>query len=190
MNSTISLLSLIAPYFSPYLELVRLTGELYYFRKASTSLRDDSGNKRFWHPRIEHRMLRDLHKKSDEILYIALPAIAKHDSLTPYDLLYIGCSVGGGSRFWRGRQTETQKFPSSYSCFHHEPMRRGRGGHSLETFLGEGNQVRIHTLTSKDVEIIQRKFALALPVGKYPAHQLEKRILAEGFTNWRWNARS
>lgn len=55
----------VAPYFKPYVELIRVTGEDYYFRKASTSLLNANGNKRIWHPRIEHRMLAHPHSVTE-----------------------------------------------------------------------------------------------------------------------------
>lgn len=76
------------------------------------------------------------------------------------------------------------------SCFHHEQMRRGRDGSNLEHHLTQVGPVLLHTLTDEDVLEIAERFQLALPDGKYPAHQLERAVLAEGFTRWRWNARS
>jgi hypothetical protein len=190
MAQSKDLIFTIAPYLTPYLELIRLTGDLYYFRKESTALRDSNGNKRIWHPKIEHKVLRDLHDKSDEILYVALPGFAEPDNLNQDDLLYIGCSIGGGARFWRGKINAATRFPSPKSCFHHEPMRRGRDGQNLESYLTSRSKVRLYTLTSIDVVRIVRMHNIQLPNGKYPAHQLERKILSEGFTKWKWNARS
>lgn len=190
MESSKDLIFTIAPYLTPYLELIRLTDDLYYFRKESTALGDSSGNKRIWHPKIEHKMLRDYHEKIDQILYVAFPKSAGLDNLNPTDLLYIGCSIGGGSRFWRGKIDATTRFSNPKSCFHHEPMRRGRDGHNVETFLRNVGAVRLYTLTSIDVMKIVSKHNIQLQSGKYPAHQLEKKVLSEGFTKWKWNARS
>lgn len=187
---TTTLLTAIGPYFAPYLELVALAAETYYFRKESTALRDSTDKKRLWHPKIQHKMLRSHHSPKEGILYAAFAASAKLNQLKPEDLLYIGCSETGGSRFWRGRLNEIARFPESKSCFHHEQMRRGRDGSNLELYLAKYGSVILHTLTSADTLEISRKHQIALPAGKYPAHQLERAILAEGFTNWKWNARS
>jgi hypothetical protein len=166
-----------------------LTGETYYFRKESTALRDADGKKRLWHPRVGHRMLRDYHRPSEGILYAVFPKHVSLPQLGPHDLLYIGCSATGGSRFWRGRQSETVKFPEKKSSLHHEQMRRGRGGSNLERYLVEVGPVVLHTMTDADVLDIACEHRLALPDGKYPAHQLERAVLAEGFEKWKWNAR-
>lgn len=187
---TTSLINIIAPYFAPYLEMTALTGELYCFRKASTALRDGKGERRLWHPKIQHRMLRGYHRPKEGILYAAFPAVASPLQLGPEDLLYIGCSASGGSRFWRGRQNETAKFLEPKSCFHHEQMRRGRNGSNLEHYLEQIGSIMLYTMSDTDVAEIVRKHHLRLPEGKYPAHQLEKAILAEGFSSWKWNARS
>ena len=185
-----TLITTVAPYFVPYLEMICLTGESYYFRKESTALRDSNDKKRLWHPRIRHKMLRGYHSPSEGILYAAFPKSVQLHRLQPDDLLYIGCSATGGSRFWRGRQNETVKFPEPKSCFHHEQMRRGREGSNLEHYLAKSGPVVLHTLTDADVLTISRTHKLSLSDGKYPAHQLERAILAEGFTNWKWNGRS
>lgn len=187
---TTSLINIIAPYFSPYLEMTALTEELYYFRKASTALRDEKGGRRLWHPKVEHKMLRDYYRPKEGILYAAFPAIASPLQLGSEDLLYIGCSASGGSRFWRGRQNETVKFLKPKSCFHHEQMRRGRNGSNLEHYLENFGSVMLYTISDADVAEIVRKHNLTLPAGKYLAHKLEKAILAEGFSSWKWNARS
>ena len=183
------LVATVAPYFTPYIDLLRLSDERYYFRKESTSLCDSDGRKRFWHPKIEHLMLRDYHVATDGILYAAIPKSADVKHLKDDELLYIGCSGSGGSRYWRGRPNETGKFPSIKSCFHHEQMRRGRDSHSLEEHLSRFGPVRVYTLTSDVVLSLCAKHQISLPAGKYPAHQLEKKILAEGFKNWMWNRR-
>lgn len=180
----------VAPYFRPYIELRKFTGEMYYFRKASTSLLCSEGNKRIWHPKIEHRMLREYHDKNEEILYMALPQSANPSCLKPDELLYIGCSASGGARFWRGKLDATTRFSIPKSCFHHEQMRRGRNGLSLETYLHSNGPVRIYTLTSNEIETISRNHEITLPDANYLAHKLEKRILMDGFTNWAWNKRT
>jgi len=184
------LLSTVAPYFTPYIDLLKLSGERYYFRKASTALRDSEGKVRIWHPKIDHVMLRDYHSPTDGILYAACPKSASVRSLKDEDLLYIGCSGSGGSRYWRGRPGEGSRYPESKSCFHHEQMRRGRDSHNLEDYLSRSGSVRVYTLTDNDVLSICIKHQISLPAGKYPSHQLEKKILAEGFKNWKWNGRS
>jgi hypothetical protein len=184
-----ALFATIAPYFVPYLEMICLTGESYYFRKESTALRDSDGNKRRWHPKIDHRMLRDHHSSTEGILYAALPSAVRLHQLKPEDLLYIGCCATGGSRFWRGRTGETLKFPKPKSCFHHEPMRRGRGGSNLEHYLATFGAVTLYTMTNTEILELSLRHQIALPDGKYAAHRLERAILAEGFTNWKWNAR-
>jgi hypothetical protein len=68
-------------------------------------------------------------------------------------------------------------------------MRRGRDGNNLERYLAEIGPVVLHTMASADVLEIARRLELKLPNGKYPAHQLERAVLAEGYTNWKWNAR-
>ena len=141
----------VAPYFNPYVDLLRLSGERYYFKKESTSLRDLEGRKRVWHPKIEHLLLRDFHAATDGILYAAFPKSADVKQLKDDDLLYIGCSASGGARYWRGRPEETGSFPSPKSCFHHEQMRRGRGSNTLEGHLSHFGPVRVYTLTNADV---------------------------------------
>ena len=183
------LVSAVAAHFKPYVDLLRLSGDRYYFRKASTSLRDLEGNRRNWHPRIEHLMLREYHSGVDGILYAAFPKAADLRSLRDDDLLYVGCSGSGGSRYWRGRPNESGRFPISKSCFHHEQMRRGRELHNLEHYLDKFGAVRVYTLTDSDVRELCSRHQLTLPPGRYPSHQLEKKILAEGFKNWKWNAR-
>lgn len=183
------LVSAVAAHFKPYVDLLRLSGDRYYFRKASTSLRDLEGTRRNWHPKIEHVMLRDYHSGADGILYAALPKTADLRSLRDDDLLYVGCSGSGGSRYWRGRPSEGGKFPSPKSCFHHEQMRRGRELSNLEHYLENVGSVRVYTLTDSDVLELCSKHQLVLPSGRYPSHRLEKKILAEGFKNWKWNAR-
>ena len=89
------LVSTVLTYLKPYVDLLGLSGEQYYFRKASTSLRDFEGNVRVWHPKIEHVMLRDYHLPRDGIMYIALPKTADLKNLRDDDLLYIGCSASG-----------------------------------------------------------------------------------------------
>lgn len=185
-----ALINLVAPYFTPYLEMYGLTGDMYYFRKASTALRDGRGEKRNWHPKIKHRMLGNYHKPKEGILYAAFPATASPHHLGLDDFLYIGCSASGGSRFWRGRQNEAMKFLEPKSCFHHEQMRRGRNGSNLELYLEKSGSVILYTMTDTNVLQIVEKHHLPLPEGKYPSHQLEKAILAEGFLSWKWNARS
>lgn len=184
------LLSAVAPYFKPYIDLLNLSGDRYYFRKASTSLRDADGQRRNWHPRIAHVMLREYHSPSEGILYVAFPKTANVSSLGAEDLLYVGCSGSGGSRCWRGRPSETGSYPEIKSCFHHEQMRRGRESHNLEGYLLQIGPVRVYTLTDRDVVSICAKHQFTLPSGKYPAHQLERLILADGFKNWKWNRRA
>ena len=186
----IQLLSAISPYFKPYIDLLHLSGDRYYFRKASTSLREADGQRRNWHPRIVHNMRREYHSPNEGILYVALPKAANLSSLSPEDLLYIGCSGSGGSRYWRGRPSETERYPQSKSCFHHEQMRRGRDSHTLEDYLALSGPVCIYTLTDGDVVSLCTKHQLTLPVGKYPAHQLERLILSYGFRSWKWNRRA
>ena len=183
------LLSLVASYFKPYVDLLSLTGDNYYFRKASTSLRDHEGKPRNWHPKIAHKMLRDYHSSTDGILYAAFPMSVNINSLKDDDLLYLGCSGSGGSRYWRGRPSEVGKYPAGKSCFHHEQMRRGRDLNNLESYLAKVGPVRLHTLTDTDVVSLSAQHMISLPAGKYPAHQLERRILAEGFRVWKWNGR-
>lgn len=180
----------VAPYFKPYIELVSIAEEVYYFRKESTALIDSDGNKRIWHPKIEHRMLREFHASGDGILYVALPQSANLNCLKSSDLLYIGCSASGGARFWRGKLNATARFPTPKSCFHHEQMRRGRSGLNLETYLLRNGAIRIFTLTNNEVETISRNHGIALPEAVYFAHKLEKRILMDGFTKWAWNKRT
>ena len=188
--STPSLVTTVAPKFIPYLEMHSLTGDSYYFRKETTALRDSDDKKRLWHPRIKHTMLRHFHSPTEGILYAAFPKSVLLQNLRSEDLLYIGCSSSGGARFWRGRPSATGKFLEPKSCFHHEQMRRGRAGSNLENYLTEVGPVVLHTLTDADVLQISKERNLALPDGKYPAHQLERAILAEGFSKWKWNARS
>ena len=188
--STTSLISTVAPYFRPYLEIHGLAGDLYYFRKESTSLRNSEDKKRFWHPRLKHTMLRNFHSATEGILYAAFPKSVQLHKLQPEDLLYVGCSSTGGSRYWRGRPSPTGKFPEPKSCFHHEQMRRGRNGSNLESYLVEVGPVLLHTLTDDDALRISNEHRFALPEGRYPAHRLERAILAEGFSKWKWNARS
>lgn len=135
-------------------------------------------------------MLREYHLPREGILYAAFPKAADVNNLGDDDLLYLGCSGSGGSRYWRGRPNETGSYPESKSCFHHEQMRRGRDGSNLEHYLAKFGPVVLHTLTDADVLKISRTHGVSLPDGKYPAHQLERAILAEGFTNWKWNGRS
>lgn len=180
----------VAPYLRPYLDLVRLTGEEYYFRKDLTALRYSSGNKRIWHPKIEHKILRDFHDKTDEILYVALPEPTDPNNFNQNDLLYVGCSIGGGARFWRGKIDAATRFQTPKSCFHHEPMRRGRDGQNLESYLTKTGKVKLYTITSIEITKLVSSHSIQLPSGKYPAHQLERRILLDGFTKWKWNARS
>lgn len=184
------LVSTVAAYLKPYVDLLRLSDERYYFRKASTSLRNIEGGVRVWHPKIEHVMLSSYHLPSEGILYAAFPKSADLGNLRDDDLLYIGCSASGGSRYWRGRPNESERYLQGKSCFHHEQMRRGRDLHNLEHYLQKFGSVRIFTLTDTDVQALCIKNQTVLPIGKYPSHQLEKKILAEGFKNWKWNARS
>ena len=81
------LLSVVTPYFKPYIDLLNLSSDRYYFRKASTSLREADGQLRNWHPRIAHVMLREYHLPSEGILYVALPKAANVSSLGTEDLL-------------------------------------------------------------------------------------------------------
>jgi hypothetical protein len=185
-----ALVRTVAAYFRPYMEIHGLIGDSYYFRKESTSLRDSENNKRFWHQRVRHTMLRSFHSSTEGILYAAFPKAALLHSLRSEDLLYIGCSSTGGTRYWRGRPSPTGRFSEPRSCFHHEQMRRGRNGGNLEKYLAECGPVVVHTLTDADVLRISSEHKIALPQGRYPAHQLERAILAEGFTRWQWNARS
>lgn len=180
----------VASYLRPYIEIHGVTGDFYYFRKESTSLRDADNRERLWHPRVRHTMLRSFHSHIEGILYSACPKSALLDELRSEDLLYIGCSANGGARFWRGRPSPTGKFPESRSCFHHEQMRRGRNGSNLENYLVECGSVVVYTLTDASVLTIATEHKIALPQGRYPAHQLERAILAEGFSNWKWNARA
>lgn len=189
MSST-PLINTIAPYFAPYLEIHGLTGESYYFRKESTSLRDSDGKKRVWHPRVKHTMLRPYHSPTEGILYAAFRKTVRLDDIQSEDLLYIGCSSTGGARYWRGRPSPSGMFAEPKSCFHHEQMRRGRDGSNLENYLSQVGPVVLHTLTDGDVLKITKEHKIALPDGKYPAHQLERAVLADGFSKWRWNARS
>lgn len=184
------LIRTIAPYFKPYVELHSLAGDSYYFRKESTSLRDLDGNKRFWHPRLKHSMLRTYHSDTEGILYAALPKTVNLQEVRADDLLYLGCSATGGTRYWRGRPSPTEKYPVPMSCFHHEQMRRGRGGNNLEGYLSHSGPVVVHTLTDADVLTIVQKHGIELPEGKYPAHQLERAVLLEDFLRWKWNGRS
>lgn len=185
-----SLITLIAPHFVPYIEIHGLAGDSYYFRKESTSLRDADGKKRVWHPRVRHSMLRRYHDQAEGILYAAFPKSVKLQALQEDDLLYLGCSATGGARYWRGRPNPTGRFAEPKSCFHHEQMRRGRDGSNLERYLTQSGPVIVHTLTDADVLAIAGEHGITLPDGKYPAHQLERAILAQGFTRWKWNARS
>jgi hypothetical protein len=188
LNTT--LISTIAPYFVPYLELHGATGDFYYFRKESTSLRDSEGQKRVWHPRVRHTMLRSHHSPTEGILYAAFRKEVVLRQLQADDLLYIGCSSSGGSRYWRGRPNPTERYAQPKSIFHHEQMRRGRDGSNLESYLTQVGPVVLHTLTDDDVQKIIEEHKIALPDGKYPAHQLERAVLLQGYTNWKWNGRS
>lgn len=190
MTSPGGTITIVAHYFRPYIELLRVTEDRYYFRKASTSLLDEKGNKRNWHPRIEHRMLREFHSPNEGILYMALPQTANPSRLSQGELLYIGCSASGGARFWRGKEDTTTRFAVAKSCFHHEQMRRGRNGDSLESFLRSNGPVRIYTLTDHEIESVVSTHKISLPNAKYLAHGLEKRILSEGFSKWAWNKRA
>ena len=190
MNPPKDTIHIIAPFFKPYLNIICLNGEQYYFRKETTSLRDENGNKRFFHPKIGHQMLRDYHSTQDEILYLAVPINADINDLKEGDFLYIGSAKKGGARFWRGKKDKMTRFEKSKSCFHHESMRRGRDGNSIETYLDQYGSICIYTLTSHDVNKIALECKIQLPNGKYPAHQLETKILSEGFRKWKWNARS
>lgn len=185
-----ALIEIISPYFVPYLEIHGLTGDLYYFRKDSTSLRDAEGNKRVWHPRVQHTMLREYHAPTEGILYAAFPKHVNLRAIRSDDLLYLGCSATGGARYWRGRPNPTERFPEPKTCFHHEQMRRGRNGSNLEYYLEQVGPVLLHTLTDADVLKMSEEHRLTLPPGKYPAHQLERCVLAEGYSKWKWNARS
>ncbi|RZT94719.1 hypothetical protein EV681_3143 [Advenella incenata] len=189
MISSSDIIVSIAPYFKPYIELTKLSEEAYYFRKSSTSLFDEEGIRRIWHPKIEHKMLRTLHNSSEGILYIALPKPANPCFLNAKDLLYVGCSAKGGARFWRGKVNATTRFSIPKSCFHHEQMRKGRNGTNLETHLRENGAVWLYTLTNEETEVISRNQGISLPDGKYIAHKLEKRILMDGFLKWAWNKR-
>lgn len=187
INSLGDTIAIVAPYFRPYIELLKFTGGRYYFRKDSTSLRDDEGNKRNWHPLIEHRLLREFHTPNEGILYMALPQSVNPSSLKPGQLLYIGCSASGGARFWRGKQNATTRFPSAKSCFHHEQMRREGTETAWSPIFASRVPSGYNTLTNQEIEAISRSHQIALPSAKYPAHGLEKRILSEGFTKWAWN---
>jgi hypothetical protein len=188
--SATALIKTVAPYLVPYLEIHGLAGDLYYFRKESTALRNPDGTKRVWHPRVKHTMLRTYHSPTEGILYAAFRKGVRLHEIQPEDLLYIGCSSSGGARYWRGRPTPTGKFTEPKSCFHHEQMRRGRDGSNLENYLSQIGPVVLHTLTDVDVLKIAHNHKVALPEGKYSAHKLERAILAEGFTKWKWNGRS
>lgn len=188
--SATALINTVAPYFVPYIEIHDLIGDLYYFRKESTALRNPDGTKRVWHPRVKHTMLRPYHNPTEGILYAAFRKGVRLDEIQPEELLYIGCSSTGGARYWRGRPTPTGRFPEPKSCFHHEQMRRGRDGSNLENYLSKIGPVVLHTLTDADALRIAHNHKVALPEGKYPAHKLERAILAEGFTKWKWNGRS
>lgn len=187
---SVTTISTVAPYLRPYIDLLRITGDRYYFRKASTSLRDNDGNKRIWHPRIEHRMLREFHGSKEGILYVALPQSADLGHLHQDDLLYIGCSASGGARFWRGKENASTRFTTAKCCFHHEQMRRGRNGSNLESYLCSNGPVRIYTLNDAEIESIAHVHQIALPSARYIAHGLEKLILSEGFSRWAWNKRT
>lgn len=93
LNTT--LINMIAPYFVPYLELHGVTSDLYYFRKESTSLRDADGEKRVWHPRVRHTMLRTYHSPKEGILYAAFRKDVQLRQLQPDDLLYIETEGSG-----------------------------------------------------------------------------------------------
>lgn len=188
--TTSKLVATVARHLSPYLEMHRLSGERYYFRKESTALRDVDGNRRVWHPRIEHSMLRDFHTSATGVLYVALAKSVNLHEIQLDDLLYIGCSSSGGSRFWRGRPTPSERFSTSKSCFHHEQMRRGRDGSNLENYLIDCGPVVLHTMTDDEVLRMTKAHGIPLPTGRYPSHQMEKAVLAEGFVRWRWNARA
>lgn len=181
---------IIAPFLKPYIDLHRLSGEQYYFRKESSKILDASGNKRVFFPKIEHSLAGDFHSPNESILYAAFPAKADLNNLENDDLLYIGCCEKGCARFWRGKKDATTRFTTPRSCFHHNSMRGGRDGNTIETFLTHSGAVRIYTLTSIEIEKLVLSFNIQLPTGKYPAHQLEKKILSEGFKKWKWNGRS
>ena len=121
---------------------------------------------------------------------MALPMRADLNDLKDDDLLYIGCCEKGCARFWRGKKDATTRFVMSKSCFHHNSMRSGRDGNTIETFLEHSGAIRIYTLTSNEIVKLALRSKIQLPTGKYPAHQLEKKILSEGFRKWKWNARS
>lgn len=135
-------------------------------------------------------MLRAYHTSKEGILYAAFRKAVRLHALQAEDLLYLGCSSTGGARYWRGRPSPTERFGEPKSCFHHEQMRRGRDGSNLESHLSQIGPVVVHTLTDAAVLKIVRKHNITLPAGKYPAHQLERAVLAEGFSKWKWNARS
>ena len=63
-------------------------------------------------------------------------------------------------------------------------MRSGRNGNTIETFLEHSGAIRIYTLTSNQIVKLALAFKIELPSCKYPAHQLEKKILSEGFRKW------
>lgn len=71
-----ALVTTVANYFRPYLEIHGLTGDSYYFREESTSLRDSEDKKRFWHPRVRHTMLRSFHSSTEGIVYVPFPKSA------------------------------------------------------------------------------------------------------------------
>ena len=132
MNPPKDTIHIIAPFFKPYLNIICLNGEQYYFRKETTSLRDENGNKRFFHPKIGHQMLRDYHSTQDEILYLAVPINADINDLKEGDFLYIGSAKKGGARFWRGKKDKMTRFEKNQN-------------HAFTTNLCEGEEMAIQS---------------------------------------------
>lgn len=182
-----SLFNQIAPAMKPYIDIDGLDGRYYY---EKLQIRDADGKFRQWHPKAVIRMHRPRHPATDEILYAAIPQ--EGDITDPANWFYLGASQDGGRRFWRGKPTlhapnYSAREPNPH--FHHADMRKGRDG-NLEQYLQSGGKIRIYTATATGIKCLPGIAGIAWKHGKYFTEQVEKTILAEGYTRWKWNSRA
>src|SRR5687768_18317782 len=118
---TVSIVSLLAPYFERYITLERIHPTGTYNYKA----RDVSG------AQVIETTMHSRKCRPGSWLYIAVPVTANLVSLAPREKLYVGSQTR--DRMFRGDGMAARNF-------HHAQMRGGNGEDNLENFMRSGEK--------------------------------------------------
>lgn len=170
-----NLVSLLSPYFEPYVTLRRVHPSQTYDYKSRGF---------FALPVVEVSM----HKPKcspDSWLYVAAPAEATLTSLEPGQKLYVGSR--SSDRMFRGDAMNGRNF-------HHAQMRAGNGDDNMVNYLRVGGRVTIHCINAgriagafTEVPNLHRFRPLLAQTPKHVGYWLEQYVLMHELKDWRWN---